>query len=63
MAWESNKAAGFRSGAQSLRAMAATELDRELALLMLAVAEDIERYVAERLEETLPAHLSDVKPR
>jgi hypothetical protein len=35
--------------------MAATELDRELALLMLTVAEDIERYVAQRLEETLAA--------
>lgn len=54
MARDSDKAVAFRSNAQSLRAMAATEPDREVALLMLSVAEDMERYAAE-LEKRLRA--------
>jgi hypothetical protein len=49
MARQSNKATAIRLAARSLRTIAATEPDRELALRMLSVAEDMERH-AEELE-------------
>lgn len=65
MARDSDKAVAFRSGAQSLRTMAATEPDREVALLMLSVAEDMERYAAElgkRFGAWLPPAASASQP-
>jgi hypothetical protein len=52
MVRDSDRAVAIRSGAEGLRSMAAAERDRELAWLMLTVAEDMERYAAEIQESS-----------
>ena len=47
MARQSDKATAIRRAARSLRTIAASEPNRELALRMLGVAEDMERHAQE----------------